>query len=92
MISLSDTAMAEVYTCVISQANVTATTAPSTGNPTRKARVSRRKSRMRKNFVRSRLTTRAVSATSRQALHAPNSRSAHSAQLRRDVIRVDEAS
>jgi len=42
MISLSRTAMAEVYTWVISHANVTATTAASTGNPTRKTSVSRR--------------------------------------------------
>ena len=58
--------MAEVYTWVISQANVTATTAPSTGRPTRTARVSRRTGSRttRKNFGRSRLTTTAVSATS----------------------------
>jgi len=57
--------MAEVYTWVISQANVTATTAPSTGSPTRTARVSRHTgSRTRKNFGQSRRTTTAVSATS----------------------------
>jgi hypothetical protein len=57
--------MAEGYTWVISQANVTATTAPSTGSPTRTARVSRHTgSRRRKSFGRGRLATTAVSATS----------------------------
>jgi hypothetical protein len=63
---------------VISQANVTATTAPSNGNPTRKARVSRRTgSRTCKNFERGRLATKAVSASSsssftRRRTHRPS--------------------
>jgi hypothetical protein len=58
-------ATAGVYSWVISQANVTATTAPSTGNPTRKPTSSRHTgSRRRKNFGRGRLTTTALSATS----------------------------
>jgi hypothetical protein len=56
----------------MNKANVTATTAPSTGIPTRKA-TSRRHSgsRTRKNFGRPRSTTTALSATSSSSLTKP---------------------
>jgi hypothetical protein len=53
------------YIWLINQTDMTATTTPSTGNPTRKATSSRHTgSRTRKNFGRGRFTTKAVSATS----------------------------
>jgi hypothetical protein len=60
------------YSRVMNKANVTATTAPSTGIPTRKA-TSRRHSgsRTRKNFGRPRSTTTALSATSSSSLTKP---------------------
>jgi hypothetical protein len=54
----------EVYTWMISQANATAATAPSAGNPSRKAMSARHSgSRRLKNLGRGRLTTTVVSAT-----------------------------
>ena len=83
--------MAEVYSWMTSQANATAKTTPSTGNPTRNARSSRRTgSWMRKNFGRGRLSTTAVSATKSSSFtsrpnsprHSPNSRRRAPSQCR----------
>jgi hypothetical protein len=71
---------------VINQADVTATTAPSTGNPIRKKTPSRHtESRTRENFGRGRLTTTALSATSSSSFTQRRTRAQHMRGSRRQA-------